>query len=191
MAKSAIEKALEKQNKNNEKAEREARNRQIAASIIEGQPVLYGVRILDPDSEKMLDAILSQYDGNENNHVGFRGDNLPRSLYDSIAIQYEKLKMYGLISFCIPYGNGAIITISDTAKTYKNQKEKAVSKQKEEQERRQKLETDYLKIQGMSVEQLREIYRLWLRIRLFSNRLLFKKSNFKFSKTCSPRARTE
>ena len=70
----------------------------------------------------------------------------------------KKLKMYGLISSCIPYGNGAIITISDTAKTYKNQKEKAVSKQKEEQERRQKLETDYLKIQGMSVEQLREIY---------------------------------
>ena len=158
MAKSAIEKALEKQNKANEKAEREAKNRQIAASIIEGQPVLYGVRILDPDSEKMLDAILSQYDGNENNHVGFRGDNLPRSLHDSIAIQYEKLKMYGLISSCIPYGNGAIITISDTAKTYKNRKEKAVSKQKEEQERRQKLETDYLKIQGMSVEQLREIY---------------------------------
>ena len=158
MAKSAIEKALEKQNKANEKAERKAKNRQIAASIIEGQPVLYGVRILDPDSEKMLDAILSQYDGNENNHVGFRGDNLPRSLHDSIAIQYEKLKMYGLISSCIPYGNGAKITISDTAKTYKNRKEKAVSTQKEEQERRQNLETDYLKIQGMSVEQLREIY---------------------------------
>ena len=102
MAKSVLEKALEKQNKANEKAERKARNRQIAASIIEGQPVLYGVRILDSDSEALLDMILSQYDGNENNHVGFRGDNLPRSLHDSIAIQYEKLKMYGVISSCIP-----------------------------------------------------------------------------------------
>ena len=58
-------------------------------------------------------------------------------------IQYEKLKMYRLISSCIPYGNGAIITISDTAKTYKDRKEEALKKQ-EEQERRQKLETDYL-----------------------------------------------
>lgn len=148
MAKSALEKAIEKQNKANEKAEREARNRQIAASIIEGQPVLYGVRILDSDSEALLDAILSQYDGNENNHVGFRGDNLTRSLHDSIVIQYEKLKMYGVIIFLY----------SITAKTYKDWKEEAVRKQKEEQERRQKLETDYLKIQGMPAEQLREIY---------------------------------
>lgn len=158
MAKSAIEKALEKQNKANAKAEREAKNRQIAESIITGQPTLFGVRILDSDSETLLNAILSQYDGNDNNHVGFRGDDLPRSLHDSIAIQYEKLKMYGLISSCIPYGNGAIITISDTAKTYKDRKEEALRKHEEEQERRQKLETDYLKIQNMSADQLREIY---------------------------------
>jgi len=158
MAKSAIEKALEKQNKANAKAEREAKNRQIAESIIAGQPTLFGVRILDSDSETLLNAILSQYDGNDNNHVGFRGDDLPRSLHDSIAIQYEKLKMYGLISSCIPYGNGAIITISDTAKTYKDRKEEALRKHEEEQERRQKLETDYLKIQNMSADQLREIY---------------------------------
>lgn len=158
MAKSSIEKALEKQNKANAKAEREAKNRQIAESIIAGQPTLFGVRILDSDSETLLNAILSQYDGNDNNHVGFRGDDLPRSLHDSIAIQYEKLKMYGLISSCIPYGNGAIITISDTAKTYKDRKEEALRKHEEEQERRQKLETDYLKIQNMSADQLREIY---------------------------------
>ena len=158
MAKSALEKAIDKQNKANAKAEREAKNRQIAESIIAGQPILFGVRILDPDSEALLDAILSQYDGNDNNHVGFRGDDLPRSLYDSIAIQYEKLKMCGLISSCIPYGNGAIITISDTAKTYKDRKEEALRKQKEEHERRQNLEMDYLKIQSMSADQLREIY---------------------------------
>lgn len=158
MAKSAIGNALEKQNKANAKAEREAKNRQIAESIIAGQPTLFGVRILDSDSETLLNVILSQYDGNDNNHVGFRGDDLPRSLHDSIAIQYEKLKMYGLISSCIPYGNGAIITISDAAKTYKDRKEEALRKHEEEQERRQKLETDYLKTQNMSADQLREIY---------------------------------
>ena len=158
MAKSALEKAIDKQNKVTAKAERKARNGRIAESIIAGQPILFGVRILDSDSEAMLNAILSQYDGNENNHVSFRGDDLPRSLHDSIAVQYEKLERYGLISSCIPYGNGAIITISDAAKTYKNRKEEALRKQEEEQERRRKLETDYLKIQNMSVDQLREIY---------------------------------
>ena len=158
MAKTSFEKAIDKQNKANEKAVREARNRQIAETIIAGQPIVYGVRILDSDSEELLDAILSQYDGNDNNHVGFRGDGLSRSLRDSIAIQYEKLKMYGLISSCISYGSGAMITISDIAKTYKDRMNEALRKQEEEQERRQKLETDYLKIQSMSVEQLRDIY---------------------------------
>ena len=158
MAKSSLEKAIEKQNKANAKAEREAKNRQIASSIIDGQPILFGVRIMDQDAEEMLDAILSQYDGNDDNHVSFRGDDLPRSLQDSVAVQYEKLKMYGMLSSCIPYGNGAIITLSDTAKTYKDRKEEALRKQEEEQERRQKLETDYLKIQNMSADQLREIY---------------------------------
>lgn len=158
MAKSALEKALDKQNKANVKAEREAKVRQIAASIIDGQPVVFGVRIIDPDSEALLEAILSQYDGNENNHVNFRGDGLSRSLHESIAVQYEKLKMYGILSSVIPYGNGAIITLSDTAKTYQARKEEALRKQQEEQERQQKLETDFLKIQSMSADQLREIY---------------------------------
>lgn len=56
MAKSSLGKAINKQNRANAKAEREKRNHQIAASIIEGQPVLYDVRLMDADA--MLDAIL-------------------------------------------------------------------------------------------------------------------------------------
>lgn len=158
MTKSALEKDLEKQRKASEKASRETKNRQIAELIISSQPVLYGVRILDPDAEAFLEAILGQYDGNENNHVNFDGTVLTRPLDQSRAVQYEKLKMYGMIASIIPYGNGAIITLSDTAKTYKTRKEEALRRDREEKERREKLETDYLKIQSMSAEQLREIY---------------------------------
>lgn len=158
MAKSALEKEFEKQRKSDEKVAREQRNRQIAENIIHSQPILYGVQIMDDDAEKLLDAILSQYDGNENNHVGFKIDGLPRALTESIAVQYEKLKMYGVIASVIPYGSGAIITLSDVAKTYKTRKEEALRKEREDKDRREKLETDYLKIQSMSVEQLREIY---------------------------------
>ena len=158
MAKTAIEKEIEKQRKASEKAARDARNRQIAESIISGQPVLYGIRIMDPDAEELLKAILAQYNGNKDNLVSFDGTDLPRSLNESRAVQYEKLKMYGVIASVIPYGNGAIITLSDTAKTYTIRKEEALRKDREEQEKREKLETDYVKIQSMSVEKLREIY---------------------------------
>lgn len=63
MAKSALEKAIDRQNKANAKAERKSRNGRIDESIIAGQPILFGVRILDSDSEAMLNAILSRYDG--------------------------------------------------------------------------------------------------------------------------------
>ena len=158
MAKSVLEKELEKQRKANERASREARNRIIADSIIGSQPIVYGVRIMDPDSEAMLEAILNQYDGNVNNQVAFNATGISRSLEDSIAVQYEKLKMYGIIAAVMSYSGGAIITLSDTAKTYKSRKEAALQKEREEKIRKEKLETDYLKIQGMSLEQLREIY---------------------------------
>ena len=73
MAKFALEKELEKQRKASEKAAREAQNRQIAELIVSSQPVLYGVQIMDPDAEELLEVILSQYDGNKNNHVSFDG----------------------------------------------------------------------------------------------------------------------
>lgn len=158
MAKTALEKEIEKQRKSDEKAVREQRNRQIAENIVRSQTTIYGVQIMDDDAEKLLDAILSQYDGNENNHVGFKTDGLPRALTESIAVQYEKLKMYGVIASVIPYGSGAIITLSDMAKNYKSRKADALREEQEDRERQKKLETDYLKIQSMSVEQLREIY---------------------------------
>lgn len=42
---------------------------------------------MDADSETMLQAILGQYDGNDNNHVGFCSEGLHRSLAESIALQ--------------------------------------------------------------------------------------------------------
>lgn len=158
MTKSEIVKAIEKQSKADAKNAREVKNRQTAEIIINGQPILFGVRVMDPDSEKVLDEILAQYDGNDDNHVNFCVDVLPRSLQISIAVQYEKLKMYGVVSSCIPYMGGAIITLSDTAKTYKERKRDAIQKEYEEKEKREKLETDFLKIQGMSADQLRGIY---------------------------------
>ncbi len=159
MTKTKLERTLEKQNRERRRETMKANNMKIAESLVNSQPIINGIKIMDEDAEAFLDAILDQYDGNENNHVGFKSDLLPRPLIESSAVQYEKLKMYGMISSVIQYGNGGgIITLSEIAKTYKGRKEEAVRKVKEEEEKREQLETDYYKIQKMSAEDLRNIY---------------------------------
>ena len=80
MAKSAFEKAIEKQQREAKKlADKQLReqkrqiqretNRQIASTIVNGQPIIGGMRIMDTSSEEILRCILSIYDGNENREV--------------------------------------------------------------------------------------------------------------------------
>lgn len=112
MSKTNIEKAIEKQIKANKDAARIEQRRQEASEIVNSQPTLSGMRIIDEDSEKVLEAILEQYDGNEDNYIDFKEETLSRPLAESIALQYTKLKMYGLISSIQAYWGGAVITLS-------------------------------------------------------------------------------
>lgn len=84
MAKSDIQKAMEQQ----KKQDMENRNRMYASSIVDAQPVVSGFRLMDSEAETLLTEILNQYDGNDNNHVGFRGDKLPRPITDNIGVQF-------------------------------------------------------------------------------------------------------
>lgn len=126
MAKSAMEKAIEKQIKESQKAAREAKLRERAASCIQGAQYINGFRIMDKEAEAMLSSILSQYDGNENNHVSFEIDELPRHLQDSFSLQCEKLQMYGMFANVIGYMSGAIITLTESGKSYFDDKETAI-----------------------------------------------------------------
>ena len=101
MAKSSLEKAIEKQRKEAEKSARQAQLRERANAIVSGAEIVSGFRIMDREAENMLSAILEQYDGNENNHVNFVLDNLPRYLQDSFSLQCEKLQMYGMLLQCL------------------------------------------------------------------------------------------
>ena len=128
MAKSELQKAMDQQ----KKIARETKNREYAMTIINGQPIVSGFRIMDSDSESLLKEILEQYDGNVNNHVNFSTENLSRPLIESISVQYEKLNLYGMLSSVISYQSGGIMTISDTAKVYFANKEAALSRSEEE-----------------------------------------------------------
>lgn len=108
MAKSALEKAIEKQQREAKKlADKQLReqrkqmqretNRQVASTIVNGQPIIGGMRIMDPSSEEILRCILSAYDGNENREVRGNDTIIPMAYQSSLSLEFEKLKMYGVV----------------------------------------------------------------------------------------------
>lgn len=127
MTKSPEQKAIEKQMRAQEKAERAAQIRERAYGIVAGAHQENGFRILDFESETMLAEILRQYDGNENNTMNFNLDNISRSLRDNALVLYEALRMYGMLASVIPYGNNAIMTVTESAKNYFEKKDKATN----------------------------------------------------------------
>lgn len=140
MAKSSLEKAIEKQRKEAEKSARQAQLRERANAIVSGAESVSGFRVMDREAENMLSAILEQYDGNENNHVNFVLDNLPRYLQDSFSLQCEKLQMYGMLSSAIVHMSGAIFTLSESGKQYLEDKEKAYNRLQEQTKKEEYIE---------------------------------------------------
>lgn len=123
MAKSEIQKAIEKQQKEQRKMDQEAKIRERASAIVAGAKYIGSFRVMDKESELLLEEILKQYDGNDNNYVNFDAKTIPRHLQDSISVGYEKLQMYGVLARVTSYLSGSMITLSESGKkTYFNDK---------------------------------------------------------------------
>lgn len=118
MAKTDLQRTLEKQQKQQQKYAREAQNRERAAAVVSGAKYVGSFRVMDKDSELLLEEILRQYDGNDKNNVSFNVERLPQYLQESISVGYEKLQMYGVLARAISYISGAILTLSESGKTY-------------------------------------------------------------------------
>lgn len=138
MSKSPLEKAMEKQRKEEQKAAHEAQLRDRASAIIAGAEFVSGFRVMDRESESMLQAILDQYDGNEKNYIGFDVNELPQYLQDSFSLQCEKLQMYGMLSSVMHYVTGAMITLSESGKQYFKDKDSAYKRAEEQQKQEEK-----------------------------------------------------
>ncbi|MBQ3427920.1 MAG: toll/interleukin-1 receptor domain-containing protein [Clostridia bacterium] len=131
MAKTPIEKAIEKQTKENQKAAREAKLRERAAACIQGASYINGFRVMDKEAEMLLSSVLKSYDGNDRNYINFNASDLPQYLRESFSLQCEKLQMYGMFSNAIVYMSGAMITLTESGKTYFIDKESAISVSKQ------------------------------------------------------------
>ena len=137
MAKGAIEKAMEKAQKENKKiAEQEAR-RQRASAIVNGQPIIGGMRIMDPSSEEILKIVLEQYDGNEDRFVQGDTDLFPKAYRFSVSQVFETLSMYGMTTLAYLYLSGIWeLNLMPQGITYFEDKEKALAKAEEEEKHR-------------------------------------------------------
>jgi hypothetical protein len=153
MAKSSLEKALEKYqkevarqvkkqidadkkmtDKQRREAERQARidsRRERAASIVAGQPTVGDMRILDNSSEELVSLISKGY-AREDYQVTNNDVEIPAYFENDLALEFEKLKQYGLIS---NYGYYIIgcweITIMPSLLTYFERKESAIMQEKQ------------------------------------------------------------
>ena len=141
MAKSPYEKLLEKQIKQakdaERKRERDARKQAIldrATIIVNGQPIIGGMRIMDDASEEVFKTILSVYKSNDERYVEGDYDIIPVAYRNSLSLEFEKLSLYGVISSpSVWITGGWEATITPQGITYFENKEQAFKRHEEEQ----------------------------------------------------------
>ena len=129
MAKSSLEKALEKQQREAKKAADQAARRQRASAIVQGQPLVGGMRIMDQASEEVFNGILSCYESNEKHYVKGSYDVIPEPFQDTILLEFEKLSMYGVVASAHVWLDGTWeATIMPQGLTYFDDKDKALKR---------------------------------------------------------------
>lgn len=117
--------ATREEQKQREREAREAR-RQTASNIVNGQPMVGGMRIMDGSSEEVLKAVLSVYEPNEARRVYGDGSVIPLAYHTSLNLEFEKLENYGMISNSAVYvGPSWAVTLTPQGLSYFEDKENA------------------------------------------------------------------
>lgn len=151
MAKSSYEKLLEKQIKQTKqlddkrKREEEKRAKESAAearkvairekamTIVNGQALIGGMRIMDAASEEVFKSILSAYQQNDARLVRGNYESIPTAYHTSISLEFEKLSLYGVISApTLWVGAMWEATITPQGFSYFENKEKALQQEEEQ-----------------------------------------------------------
>lgn len=125
-AKTKEQRAIEKQMRAQKKAERDTDIRVQASALVAGAHMENGLRIMDSESESLLQEILKQYNGNLDNQVRFHSEEIQTSLSENLPVLYKSLQMYGMLASIDSYGNEAMLIITESAKKYFHKKEIAL-----------------------------------------------------------------
>ena len=152
MAKNALEKAIEKQMKQTKqldakrKREEEKRAREEAAearktairekamTIVNGQPLIGGMRFMDQSAEELFRIIIEKYDGNDDRRVEGNFDIIPTSYHSTVPLEFEKMCLYGIVASSRVWGYSMWeVVLTPQGVKYFELKENALKRQVEEQ----------------------------------------------------------
>ena len=151
MPKSAFEKAIEKQMRQEKqlaakrKREEDKRAREEAAearkvalrekamTIVSGQQLVGGMRIMDESAEELFGILLTAYSSNDERSVRGDFEIIPLAYHNSLSLEFEKLSLYGVISApCVWIGAMWEATITPQGFSYFANKEQALKREEEE-----------------------------------------------------------
>lgn len=118
MAKTPLEKQIEKAEKEAKKRQQADALRQRAAVIVSGQPFINNMRIMDETAEKVLDCLLKIRKEPEQMRLSYDVEHFPDYLHNSISLELEKLTQYGMISSVMNWMGGGMLTLLPPALTY-------------------------------------------------------------------------
>lgn len=132
MAKSSLEQMLKKQVKEAEKRARNQARQQQASSVVNGQPMVGKMRIMDISAEEVLKVFLQEYDKNEFLEVNINTAILPPAYRYTVCDELERLKLYGMIAFnsMLDLSGNIRVTLTPSALTYFEDKERACEEEK-------------------------------------------------------------
>lgn len=112
-------------------AEKDARIA-VAKSIVEKQPVVGEIKMLDKNSEEILKILLKMYDECKCFDIHAEYDEIPEGYQNGLTQILENLKQYGMIFRHIEFlGGGFDFSLSPQALTYFEDKEKALKAEQE------------------------------------------------------------
>lgn len=127
--KSAEQKAIEKQMKENQKIARDVARRERAAIIVNSAKFIDGFRVMDSGAEQILEIALRQFNGNDNNQVSISYDAVSKHLSNSLPLEAEKLLMYGMLSRYMILGKSVTVTLSERGMTYFDEKKQLLKEE--------------------------------------------------------------
>lgn len=123
MPKSDLEKAIEKQTREVQNAERKARIREQASAIVSRATHYGNYIVMDREGELFLQIVLdiSKQFGSDTFPIGY--DAFPETLQNTFALQLEKMQLYGMLAVNYKWMQGCNITLFDAGKEYFNKKD--------------------------------------------------------------------
>lgn len=122
----------------------------IAKSVVERQPIIGGLRIMDKNSEEILKILLEMH--RECNSYDIQGNynKIPKCYHSGLTQIFDTLQQSGMIFNHTRFLGGFYLSLSPIALTYFEDKEKAL-KAEEEKQMAQNISIQHLTATGSNI----------------------------------------